>query len=137
MCLEYKGKCCRGFSSYLSARRQTVVVESKASGSYLLQRDVPQGSVLGPRLFSIYTQPFGRIVSSHGFRYHLYAKNIQLYLSLKLDVPTDGVKAPITACLAHISDWMLNSRLVLNNEKTDLVVFLPNQKTSSHNNFAH
>lgn len=43
---------------------------------------LPQGSVLGPLLFSIYTSPVSNIVNSVNLQHHQYADNTQLFISL-------------------------------------------------------
>ena len=67
------------FHSYLTGRTQAVFLDGVSSDSVNLTCGVPQGSVLGPILFNIYTQPLGEIARKHGLSYHFYADDTTLY----------------------------------------------------------
>ena len=71
------------FHSYLSSRSQFVEIKDTESSVRDLTVGVPQGSVLGPILYLLYTAPLAEIIRSHGLDYHFYADDIQLYISSK------------------------------------------------------
>ena len=91
-----KGNALKWFRSYLQDRKQFVMIDGTKSTMKELRYGVPQGSVLGPILYLLYTSPIGDIIKRHGLNYHLYAEDTQLYLSFK---PTHAEQP---GCIAKI-----------------------------------
>uniref|UniRef100_A0A8C1MLV6 Reverse transcriptase domain-containing protein n=1 Tax=Cyprinus carpio TaxID=7962 RepID=A0A8C1MLV6_CYPCA len=127
------------FKSYLSDRSFRVSWRGEVSKSQQLATGVPQGSVLGPLLFSIYMTSLGSVIQKHSlslsFRLFLsllccYADDTQLYFSFQPDDPM--VVARISACLSDISSCMNDHHLQLNLTKTELLV-VPANPSFHHN----
>ena len=69
------------FSSYLSNRSQTVLIDQSQSHKLPLLLGVPQGSVLGPLLFTLYTTPLSHLLSNMSMNFHFYADDTQICIS--------------------------------------------------------
>ena len=110
------------FISYLNDRSQCVHIFDKVSQKRDLQYGVPQGSVLGPILFSLYTRSISDVIRKHGISFHQYADDTQLYLSFdKCDISNAFVK--MEHCISDLCTWMDFHKLKLNTKKTEFIVF--------------
>ena len=73
------------FKSYLSDCVQCIKIGSILSDPKKLLYGVPQGSVLGPILFSLYTTPLSKVIRNHpGISFQFYADDTQLYVHIKM-----------------------------------------------------
>ena len=118
-----KGTALSWFKSYLSDRFQFVHVNDVSSMRTEVRHGVPQGSVLGPILFTLYMLPLGNIIRKHSINFHCYADDTQLYLSMKPDETNQLAK--LQACLKDVKTWMTCNFLLLNSGKTEVIVVGP------------
>ena len=117
------GTALRWFTSYLADRTQSVFINQTLSKATPLICGVPQGSVLGPILFAMYTSQLGRIIESKGLSRKLYADDTQLYKSFHPDhsACAAAVNAVEDCCLA-VKAWMTANKLKLNDDKTEAIM---------------
>ena len=106
--------------SYLSGRVETVRCGSTRSTTTTVWYGVPQGSVLGPLLFILYTAGLIDIIESHGLCPHLYADDTQIQGSCRPG-SVRQLQTTLSACLDDVADWMQANRLQLNTSKTEIL----------------
>ena len=71
--------------SYLENREQCVIMGESRSEPTTLKYGVPQGSVLGPVLFTVYTGTLSFLLEAHGVSYHFFADDTRLYIRVDVD----------------------------------------------------
>ena len=121
--ISIKGTALNWFKSYFSDGFQFVQINDESSVHTKVNHGVPQGSVLGPILFSIYMLPLGNIIRTHLVNFHCYADDTQLYLSIKPEQCNQLTK--LQTCLKDIKTWMTCNFLLLNSDKTEVIILGP------------
>ena len=105
------------------------------SDKVTLSHGVPQGSVLGPVLFTLYTTPLSAIISSLNINHHLYAGDTQIYMSLSVSNAKESLEK-LQHCLVGVSAWMTRSKLKPNPSMTKfLLIGTKLQREKFLNNF--
>ena len=112
------------FESHLKSRKYYVQVEGSRSSWRTMKCGVPQGSVLGPLLYLLYTAPIADIIKAHNLQYHFYADDTQIYVTFETDSQEDAslTKARVECCVQEIIRWIIANMLKLNHDKTELAV---------------
>ena len=120
------GSALKWLKSYFSARTTSVYINGAQSAKCSLNYGLPQGSIVGPLSFTVYTIPIGRIIKKYGLSYHLYADDIQLYISFdpSNNSSIESALSILSKCINDIESWMTCNMLKLNNEKTEFFVAL-------------
>ena len=110
---------------------QSVHIGQHSSTPTLCTSGVPQGSVLGPLLFTIFTSPVSNIASLHNVHQHQYADATQLFISLS---PThfSSEISNLACCLPALNSWFCIYGLALNPDKSDAIVLGTRQRSASY-----
>ena len=114
------------FLSYLCNRKHAVTINSLQSQHTTLHYGVPQGSVLGPVLFILYTQSLFNLVSKHAVSHHAFADDNQLYKISTLDTIHQSIET-LQNCTTDVKSWMTANKLQLNDNKTEAMIILSNR----------
>lgn len=105
--------------SYLSHRVQQVKLKDDVSKFCEVTSGVPEGSILGPILFSLFINDLGNcVVGAHS---HLFADDFQIYdCALVQDISPCITK--LNGILQHVSTWALSNKISINCSKSQAVV---------------
>ena len=109
------------FNSYLSERTQIVTINGFQSNASPLSFGVPQGSVLGPVLFVLYTEPLFNLVKKHLIHHHAFADDNQLYKDTNPHNINQTIE-DMQNCITDVKMWMTANKLQLNDCKTEVIL---------------
>ena len=104
------------FSSYLTDRTHNVSLSNYCSAFTPVQSGFPQGSVLGPMLFTMYIKPLSAIINSHYIIHHSFADDLQLQMSAPPDRISELLHS-MQSCISDVKAWATASMLRLNDNK--------------------
>ena len=107
--------------SYLIGRTQIVRFDEVCSPPSKCLYGVPQGSVLGPILFSLFVSPISHVISSFGVSFHQFADDTQLYIHMDRKSKTDSFDL-LDKCSKTVLDWFTHNGLSLNPAKTEILI---------------
>ena len=107
-------------TNYLHGRMQAVYYGGKLSNFESTNNGVPQGTILGPRMYTFYTSTFSNALLSCNS--HYYADDTQMYLSFYLEEASQAVAA-LNYDLLNVVNFGTNHCLKLNSDKSVAVIF--------------
>ena len=119
------------FSSYPTDHTHYVSLSNHCSAFAPVHSGVPQGSVLGPMLFTKYIKPLSVIIVSHSIIHHSFADDLQLQMS----APQDSISEPLhsmQSCISDVKAWATANMLKLNDSKTELMLVTSNRSKHLH-----
>ena len=105
---------------------QVITINSLQSEHTTLHYGVPLGSVLGPVLFILYTQPLFNLISKHAVNHHAFADDSQLYKISILDAIHQSIETHQN-CTTDVKSWVTANKLQLNDNKTEAMIMLSNR----------
>ena len=108
-------------SSYLTDRTQYVSLSNDCSDFIPVQLDVPQVSVLGPILFTMYIKPLSAIIDSHSIIHHSFADELQLQMSAPPDEISELLRS-MQSSISYVKALAAANMLKLNDNKIELML---------------
>ena len=134
MYIGVEGVALDWFKSYLENRSYHVIIKGTKSEKRMLHRGVPQGSVLGPVLFSIYTIELAWILSYYRVQFKMFADDTQLYLTINNVEDTTRI---LNGLVHDLNQWMTKKKLKLNGSKTECLIIGTKHDTTKYEGVNH
>ena len=123
------GIALKWFESFLRGRNQHVLIKQSLSESREVLFGVPQGSVLGPVLFNIYTRSLFEVIKNCGFSTSGYADDNNALQTFSFHIQHNLITSQLPKLMSEIKNWMNTHFLKINPDKTEVIVFLPEKSS--------
>ena len=114
---EFSDAVLQYFLYYLTDRSHYISLSNHCSAIAPVHSGVPQGSVLGPMLFTMYVKPLSAIIHSHSITHHSFFDDLQLQMSAPPDRISELLHS-MQSCMSDVKAWTTAIMLKLNNNKT-------------------
>ena len=118
----FSGIALQWFLSYLHGRSQRVIIGDTIFPPRYLEFGVPQGSILGPLLFTLYIAPLQDVILAYNLNYMFYADDSQVYIAINPNHPSDALTT-LRQCVEHIFSWNTRNMLKSNPGKIEVLHF--------------
>ena len=127
--LGFDGTSTHLIRSYLKDRTQKVVFSGNESDWILLNRGMPQGTLLGPFLFNIYVNDLHKAIDNGNCPVIQYANDLSLYSSLTNE---NIDRIYLEKIIEELCFYFPSHQLKMNNKKTEHILFAPSKKHKIH-----
>lgn len=122
----FHSSCLDLFKSYLSNRSQSVLAHGELSSPINISRGVPQGSILGPILFSLYINDLPLYIAPTTCE--LFADDTSIHHASN-DIKK--IEINLNKSMINIKDWCNSNDMVLHPAKTKCMLISSRQKRTS------
>ncbi|XP_046642630.1 uncharacterized protein LOC124327678 [Daphnia pulicaria] len=124
------GKPLAWIASYLRNRTQSVIVDGVESVPVQVKYGVPQGSVLGPKLYTIYVNCLRLVAERYGISIEQYSDDTAIYLEFGFSRDCldqfDALRI-LSECAGDLIDWFSFNWVKLNPSKSEVLYFAPSE----------
>ena len=110
----------RWFTTYFQNRSQYISVNNSLSQPHTSLEGVPQGSVIGPLSFTMYTAPLEDFINAHSLGRIIYADDTKVYIILD-EAKRSSLIPKIEKYISGIKVWSTANDLKLNDDKTEVL----------------
>ena len=121
------GTVLQWLESYLTDRKQRVIINESISEAVLLKCGFPQGAILAGLLYNMSTAPLSKVVQKHPADHEGFADDNGFYIAFVSKNETEAMVS-LRNCLTDAMDWFVANSFKVNDDKTQLMYFTPRKE---------